>query len=122
MEIRKRSSSLDDIGIAFNKPPSFASSTSEFNSNSSNSHINNHKASSTQARRLYTAANKSLSVARELAALDFLVGIPLEAEGEIVREGWQKERRIEKEVKTDDSDISEQGFPEDTLTSLQGKW
>ena len=122
MEIRKRSSSLDDIGSAFNKPPSFASSTSEFNSNSSNSHINNHKASSTQARRLYTAANKSLSVARELAALDFLVGIPLEAEGEIVREGWQKERRIEKEVKTDDSDISEQGFPEDTLTSLQGKW
>jgi hypothetical protein len=63
-------------------------------------------------------------VARELAALDFLVGIPLEAEGRIVREGFLKERQIEKEeVKTDDdSDVSRSGLAYDTPTNLQGKW
>jgi hypothetical protein len=80
--------------------------------------------SSTQARRLYrTAANKSLSVTREIAALDFLVGIPLEAEGKIVREGWVHEQQILKEEsKTADSEEESNTSRLEAPTSLQGKW
>jgi hypothetical protein len=80
--------------------------------------------SSTQARRLYrTAANESLSVTREIAALDFLVGIPLEAEGKIVREGWVHEQQILKEEsKTADSEEESNTSTLEAPTSLQGKW
>lgn len=92
-----------------------------------NNNNNNTLSKSTQARRLYrTATNKSLSVTREIAALDFLVGIPLEAEGKIVREGFVQERQLQREEsKTEDSEVvSDAG--DSSLgaapTSLQGKW
>ena len=105
-----------------------ATTTSNNNSSSSNNNNNNNsnatRSSSNQARRLYrTAANKSLSVTREIAALDFLVGIPLEAEGKIVREGWIQEQRLQREEsKMDDSDASDDGTSLNAPSGLQGKW
>lgn len=130
MESRARSSSFDEVdsgGVHHwnqgshhvnikHASSSFATSNESGNSNAAKA--------STQARRLYrTAANKSLSVTREIAALDFLVGIPLETEGKIVRDGWVQERRLQKEEsKTDNSDASDDGDFHGAPTSLQGKW
>jgi hypothetical protein len=42
-------------------------------------------------------------VTRDIAALDFLLGVPLAAEPEIVAEGWQRQLQHEREL-TDDED------------------
>ena len=129
MEARARSSSLDETdlsGYNYNQHSHAGGQHGKHTSSFTTANENNNNAtkSSTQARRLYrTAANKSLSVTREIAALDFLVGIPLEAEGKIVREGWVQERRLQKEEsKTDDSEASDGGSSLGAPTSLQGKW
>lgn len=132
MQTRTRSSSTDEAdwgtgGGGANLPHSshHGGTKSATSSMLGDGGITNALPKSTQARRLYrTATNKSLSVTREIAALDFLVGIPLEAEGKIVREGWVQERRLQREEsKTDDSDASETGVSSlIEPTSLQGKW
>eukprot|EP00977_Amphora_coffeiformis_P009789 scaffold2252_cov150-Amphora_coffeaeformis.AAC.4 len=131
MEARTRSSSLDESDLnSLGQHHSNAGGQqhggrhASFAAGMSDNNNNNATKSSTQARRLYrTAANKSLSVTREIAALDFLVGIPLEAEGKIVREGWIQERRLQREEsKTEDSEANDDGSYLGAPTSLQGKW
>ena len=50
----------------------------------------------TQASRLYptvTATGTTKWVTRDIAALDFLLGIPMERQGESVRTGWERQDR-----------------------------
>lgn len=73
------------------------------------------------AKRLYRAADNR-SVTRDIAALDFLLGIPLEAEAEIIRAGWLLQQQQEEE--RNDS-VSEYSWKEEILEppgSAKGKW
>lgn len=63
------------------------------------------------AKRLYRLADNKW-VTRDLAALDFLLGIPLQREAEIVHHGWarlQKQKTLEHEYGGGDSDYSSGG-------------
>lgn len=52
--------------------------------------------------RLYKSDSRSKWVTREIAALEFLLGVPLEAEQDIVRKGWMQQQGItEGQIKTE---------------------
>lgn len=76
--------SIDQTVIVSNTTPVFprASQHSSF-------------APSSSGKRLYRSNKKW--VTREIAALDFLLGIPLQAEPELVHAGWLLQRQIEQE-------------------------
>jgi hypothetical protein len=51
----------------------------------------------TQASRVYptvTPAGNTKYVTRDIAALDFLLGIPMEGQMEAVRQGWEREQKL----------------------------
>lgn len=97
--------------------------TNNNNNNRPNSSNSNNNISKSSNRLYRTAANRSLSVTREIAALDFLSNIPLEAEGKIVREGFHQLGRLRKEEsKTEDDSASDGETSFGVPTSVQGKW
>jgi hypothetical protein len=62
----------------------------------SNPSISNTSGSSSSRFRIYKSSNSGTTkwVTREIAALDFLLGIPMEAEQTIVNQGWMQQQGI----------------------------
>ena len=61
----------------------------------------------TQPRKVYRNKNGNKWVTREIAALDFLLGIPLAAEERIVNDGWFMQQKQEQEMDSDEDDPSD---------------
>lgn len=89
----------------------------------SNSTVTLASAASTQARRLYRKDGNKI-VTRDIAALDFLLGIPLAAEEKIVQQGLALEQKQEWENRDEQKDDLEYMQHQVTAvpSSAKGKW
>lgn len=85
-------------------------------------HISSHGA--TSAKRLYRAEDNKW-VTRDIAALGFLLGIPLEAERSIVENGWRMQQADDQEEAVIDTESSQIGAAGEVLeppNAAAGKW
>lgn len=83
--------------------------------------VTDSKKVSTKASKLYRIANNKW-VTRDLAALDFLLGIPLDEEASIVQSGWRQQIQREQDEYGHSSDSSERGVDALASSGSKGKW
>jgi Cyclin, N-terminal domain len=110
----RKARSAHSLPPVFRNQPAASTLVSSINININNAATNNPATASAAiaSRKLYRAAESTNSnkwVTRDIAALDFLLNIPLQAEGEIVRAGYLLHQHQQKESRQSFSS----GHPDD---------
>ncbi|KAL7574979.1 hypothetical protein ACA910_010798 [Epithemia clementina (nom. ined.)] len=103
-------------GTADNPPSNSRINSSGSNLSSTNNPTSAPPATTSQARKVYRKDGNKW-VTREIAGLDFLLGIPLAAEQAIVQQGWALKQKLELERR---GNINEVPIPRDVEVNSDG--